>query len=70
MKPVLIAVAKEQSTLPILQVNREDDNLYPLVERYKLNALPTFMLFLKGKILGQLEGEVTLEQLKTLLAQS
>ena len=61
--PLSTIAEKYQHLMKILKVSKEDPELFNLIERYKVQLIPAFLLFLKGEEITRIEGETTLEKL-------
>lgn len=65
--PVLKKVKKEMSQVKIVKVD-VDRNPF-IASHFKINHLPTLIIFKKGKPLWQGEGVYSVEELKTIIRQ-
>ncbi len=66
--PILNELAREVSSAKIAKV--EADENPQLAERYKIQALPTLLVFKNGQEVARHEGVASKEQLKKLLSSS
>ena len=66
--PILDELARETNTVKIVKVNVDENN--ELVQRYRINSLPTLLVFNEGEKVNHYIGYASKKRLKKMLAGS
>jgi len=68
--PLTKATEELKDDLVICKINKDNDKLYYLVEKYDLNLIPAFLLFKNGREVLRIEGEMANPQFEELIKKS
>jgi len=69
MTPIVESLQQEMGGFKLIKVNVDEPESRDILEKYRINAVPTFLIFKDGVCLQQFSGTRTKTDLKVLMEQ-
>lgn len=69
MTPIVESLQQEMGNFKLVKVNVDEPESRDIIEKYHINAVPTFLIFKDGVCIQQFSGTRTKNDLKMLMEQ-